>query len=1134
MKLIKLEIQNLASLDRIGGEIINFEDGALGDSTIFSIVGPTGSGKSTILDAICLALYNRAPRYPRKKGDRNQNIEVFGNLSSEEKCRLAPTDSRNILTRGKKEGYSKLTFLANNGTLYRAEWYVRMKTKKFEDPTLSLYKIDVNNGVPTEDVDDWNRLPLIIGLDYEQFLRTVLIAQGSFANFLTAKENERYELLEKLIGCEELYTNIAKEIKQKKDEAVKAYDLIVANFTAQEKDLIPEEDLCSVKERIDELEKLDKQIKEELQKITEALAWYTTFEKHQQNIVKFEQAFNEAQSQIDAFAEQTYRLSLHDATIPAVALLKDIKTSETNITSLEKTLTELESDILNKENEIKRKEDVELKLLINNAQKASEELEIQKPHINKARQIKTELEALQTTINDKAKAKTEAENAKVKAEKAVTDNRKNIEVAEAVLNKSKDSLIDLQQRTMEEERLLSQKAEDATSSYEEENKKLECCDAAKLQDAQKMAERNLNDLNSAIRIQALLKAKRTEHDKNVCQQKVLTDRNAVISEQLKNYRIEELNKELEILLKSYTLMTSENWTLHRANLSEGEACPLCGATHHPYSDKDAILPIIDDMNTLIDGKRAQINDQQIEKQQLTKEQSRNKGLLDGIGKTIEALRSEILSLSDEWKEIACAHNDWQEAEDMLRSLKPEIDKKVKDSDAELKAYNKQVTLVDKLRKQMDAAEKAKQGYIKTASEKIQTAEKRITEANTLLETEKGKTENLKAQLSDKVAGLSSATTALAEAQQIVEKKLFDFKTEIGDKDPDEFENALNSTKTKADGLVKAKTEAISRLREQLNEVKGSVAATRTQKEKEHNSVNKRKAELSVWLTDYNTVHAENILTEASIAQLLYSTENWEQIRGIQKQLRDVFTSAETTLRNENLAMNEHQQKKPDMQKETLLEKKAELENVSNQELIDTKARLQRHNTAKELMGCMFAQKQEAEVAKHEWEEIADAIGGDGKTLRKIAQCYTLRFLIEHANVEIRKFNSRYELQQVKNSLGIRVVDHDRADDVRDTTSLSGGETFIVSLGLALGLSSLSSRNISFENLFIDEGFGTLDPDTLATVIDSLAMLQSSQGKKVGVISHTDTMSERITTQIRIIKDGNSGSSHIEMSGMTTL
>lgn len=76
MKFLQLEILNLASLDKQGGEVINFEEGALGESTIFSIVGPTGSGKSTLLDAICLALYNRAPRYPRKKGDKNQNIEI--------------------------------------------------------------------------------------------------------------------------------------------------------------------------------------------------------------------------------------------------------------------------------------------------------------------------------------------------------------------------------------------------------------------------------------------------------------------------------------------------------------------------------------------------------------------------------------------------------------------------------------------------------------------------------------------------------------------------------------------------------------------------------------------------------------------------------------------------------------------------------------------------------------------------------------------------------------------------------------------------------------------------------------------------------------------------------------------------
>ena len=287
-------------------------------------------------------------------------------------------------------------------------------------------------------------------------------------------------------------------------------------------------------------------------------------------------------------------------------------------------------------------------------------------------------------------------------------------------------------------------------------------------------------------------------------------------------------------------------------------------------------------------------------------------------------------------------------------------------------------------------------------------------------------------------------------------------------------------------------------------------------------------ELNEWLSEYNAQEGVTALSVVDIEAFHQSTDNWEDIRKEQKRLETEHTRSHTTLENEKSAHNEHQQTKPEKTEEELSARKAELTSKSNTELVDSKARMLKHETAKAAMGELNEAVENAKQAKRDWEEINDAIGGDGKTLRKIAQCYTLRFLIEHANVEIRKFNSRYELMQVKNSLGIRIIDHDRADDIRDTTSLSGGETFIVSLGLALGLSALSSRNISFENLFIDEGFGTLDPETLATVIDSLAMLQSSQGKKVGVISHTDTMSERITTQIRIIKNGNSGSSRIEV------
>ena len=990
MKFIKLEILNLASLDRQGGEIINFEEGALGDSTIFSIVGPTGSGKSTILDAICLALYNRAPRYPRKKGDRNQSIEIFGELEEGEKNRLVPTDSRNILTRGKKDGYSKLTFLANNGDVYRAEWSVRKLTKNYENAHTALYKITQKDGTLTEELADWDKLPQIIGLDYEQFLRTVLIAQGSFANFLTAKENERYELLEKLIGCEELYVNIATKIKQHKDEATKAYDQIAANLSAQEKDIIPEEELGTVKERIAELEEIEKKAKEELLKVTEAIAWYTTNDKHLQNLSKYESNFNEAKLKREAQREQDDRLALHDATLPATGLYKEMKTAEANIANLEKSLKQFGENIAKYEQELTTEVEVNLAKLQQGAEKAANELEQQKPHINKAREIKAELEGSKKVLNEKSAAKDDAKKAKDKTDKEVSDNAKAIEKA-----------------TVDSQKALETKASLLKAIEEEKTKKIEAL---------------------------------AEIEKKIAEEKA----------KIANTDIEQLNADVEALLRTYTLMTSENWEEHRAHLAEGEPCPLCGGTHHPYANQN-----------------------------------------------------------------------------VLAQVENELGRQLKEKQQQQKDYNLTKHLLDQLNAKKDVANKAINAYAEEAQKKMEKADKQVIETNTLLETEKGKTANLKAQQAEKTEALANADAALKKANEEVAAKTEALKQEIGDKDPEVYEKTLTDAKSKADNDVKTKNEAIGKKREQLTEVKGKEAATKEQVKKENTTREGKQQELSLWLATYNASNPQR-LTEEAIALLYSSTDDWEDIRNRQKQVSEAYTSAETTLNNEKKALEEHQQKRPEQEKEALLARKAELDGMSSTELVDAKARLQRHNTAKKQMGTMFEQKQEAELLKIEWEQIADAIGGDGKTLRKIAQCYTLRFLIEHANVEIRKFNSRYELQQVKNSLGIRVIDHDRADDIRDTTSLSGGETFIVSLGLALGLSALSSRNISFENLFIDEGFGTLDPDTLDHVIDSLAMLQTSQGKKVGVISHTDTMSERIATQIRIVKNGNSGSSHIDI------
>ena len=611
--------------------------------------------------------------------------------------------------------------------------------------------------------------------------------------------------------------------------------------------------------------------------------------------------------------------------------------------------------------------------------------------------------------------------------------------------------------------------------------------------------------------------------------KELEERNKEIEDELKKVNTESLTKEIETLRKTCTLMTSENWREHRASLHDGEECPLCGSTHHPYKSGETFEPVVHEMEELISSKEDKLKKQNDKKLRLSNEKSQNAGILETNKSTIADTKEALRNLEDEWRVIHSQHTDWPLESDNLEILKTSVEQDATDASNALKEYNKAVKEVDRLREAKEKAEKEANNF-KTESElKIKEAEKKQTECTTDLQTEKGKTANLKEQLSEKDKNLTDATNALRKANEELEAKKQAIKKEIGNNDPDVLEQSLTTAKDNADKAVKDKTEAISNLNADLKELNGKIDSTNQTKaenlSKRDTSINA----LTEWLASYNAdkSHQQKLSVE-DIALLAEAKDNWEEIRACLKERGDALTSAETTLKNETKAHTEHQQNKPVLTKEELVARKKKLESRSITELVEARARMQRHESAKQQMGPMSKKKQDAETFMNEWKEISDSIGADGKTLRKVAQCYTLHFLIAHANVEIRKFNSRYELQQVKNSLGIRVIDHDRADDIRDTTSLSGGETFIVSLGLALGLSSLSSRNISFENLFVDEGFGTLDPDTLATVIDSLAMLQTSQGKKVGVISHTDTMSERITTQIRIIKNGNSGSSHIEI------
>lgn len=1134
MKFLQLEILNLASLDKQGGEVINFEEGALGESTIFSIVGPTGSGKSTLLDAICLALYNRAPRYPRKKGDKNQNIEIFGAADASESNRLAPTDSRNILTRGKKEGYSKLTFLANNGSIYRAEWHVRFQRVRYENAKTALYKITRNGEEITEEAADWNELPNIIGLDYDQFLRTVLIAQGSFANFLTAKENERYELLEKLIGCEETYTNIATEIKKAKDQATDAYNQMAASVEAVKQNLLNDEELAQLKEEIDRLEKAEKELDSQLKAISKDLQWFEENDKKIKQIAICQTDMKQASDAIKEMQAQILRLQLHDEVQPAVNQLQEVERQTQSIHEQEENILKAEANIKSQESAISESEKT-LASLKEAESKAKEQLEKALSVIAEARALKTKMEAAMPNLKEKKEALELAQKENQTALKDVEENARNIQKWEAETEKANLALKTTKEEIAKQKQVLHEATQAAEQAWEKERNKTAGQNIEELQSHKSAAEKKLQDVQQAIKVVAHLDTATTEKQKNEERIQVLGKRNAEIDEAMGKLSIEALEKESLTLRNAYTLMVSEKWEIHRANLTEGKPCPLCGSTTHPYhTDNRQFEEATTELSQLLKAKENLLKLQQKEEKDLSGERKQNDGEVQTLQKQQEKLSGEIATYEEDWKALIAQYPKIPKAEAELKSLLPIYENKAKDASSKLSLFNKIQKEIERLTQLKDKAVKDEAAYESKASTIQNKAQENTSTCATKLAEQKALTTNLISQQKSKEEAYGKALQAWNSAKKEMEEWQEKYKQILNGEEPDAAEQRLTAAKDEATKAADTQNENINKLKAELANSKGSHQTMQSQNKTMKENLQEKEKELDLWIEEYNKQLEEKsieppFIDRNTIREMLHSAEDWNAIRREKDEKEKAVASTTALYQSAEKAHQQHLEHQPAQSRDALLAIQQEYQERSQRnELIAANARMQNHQEAVKLLGDKAEALNLVTQEKDDWTAITDAIGADGKTLRKIAQCYTLSFLIAHANQEIRKFNSRYELQQVKHSLGIRVIDHDRADDIRDTTSLSGGETFIVSLGLALGLSALSSRNISFENLFIDEGFGTLDPDTLATVIDSLAMLQSSQGKKVGVISHTDTMSERITTQIRIIKNGNSGSSHIEI------
>ncbi|WP_421174398.1 AAA family ATPase [Aeromonas enteropelogenes] len=313
------------------------------------------------------------------------------------------------------------------------------------------------------------------------------------------------------------------------------------------------------------------------------------------------------------------------------------------------------------------------------------------------------------------------------------------------------------------------------------------------------------------------------------------------------------------------------------------------------------------------------------------------------------------------------------------------------------------------------------------------------------------------------------------------------------------------------------------LRERLTELKTRLA--HVEQEKQVSSRRKREV-LGRWAAHATTLG----IAEYDLRRLLaIGQEELKARRAALQSLDDALAEARTRLTERQRALAQEQSKRERYQEhhpelaalteQALGERLAALENqcrTLDEQLFECRNTLAQAEAAALKAGSLQEELASQQVVADHWQQLCDLIGqANGAKFRTFAQSLTLERLLLEANAQLGELSPRYRLERVPGTdLALQVVDLDMGDEVRSVDSLSGGESFLVSLALALALSSLSSRQTQVESLFIDEGFGTLDPDSLDLALASLDSLQAA-GRQIGVISHVQTLVERIGVQVRV-------------------
>lgn len=985
MKILAIRGRNLASLE--GDFEIDFTVEPLLSAGIFAISGPTGAGKSTLLDTMCLALFARTPRTDQAK----ENNVKLQDVSNEQ---LSQSDPRFLLRRGTSSGFAEVDFMALNGHRYRTRWSVaRARDKengRLQNPRLALYNLDKEEEEQGTRSDLQARIIDLIGLTFEQFTRSVLLAQNDFSTFLKAEQGEKASLLEKLTGTE-LYSAISRQIFERNARAKEAFDLIQTRIQGIE--LLTDEEENDLRIRLAGTEK-------ELQRVEKAKAEQQAL---QEAVRSIEQQITIRQRQQKEAADKL----VHATELLTVARHEYEKGVEEQQQS-EARFKSLQQEILQA-----RKLDIQLDAAIRDLSHSEQQLKnvtLRKGEAEK----KYQAAILRQKLGMEEIARLTAWRERYKEKESIAEQ------LSALL-------------------LHLDAASAARSGVEAANRSIEM-----LRQEVVALNKQLAGLQqtSANKQQAL---KQAEEDYRSLEEKLKAVDASALDKQ-----IEKLRQEREqLLIEQARLEASGNIKDLRGRLQDGQPCPVCGSTHHPFVNQAPVAPVstltlqLQDLSnkkeTYIAHTRhlARLQQQLL---QLHKELADSEAACkDMIGKqqlsvsrqereeTIVKEQSVQLTQSLSAADLLFGNGEWQKA--WLRN--PETFRKTLTDFARQWHEN-----TEKLH-QLERQESAQKAECESLASFLPSLEKQAEESGQLHEKNRADFSSLQAERKKLLNGRSADSVEQEYIRRMEELK--------------ERLKKLSATQTEQSGIADQTRGIADQIAKDLTEASADLL--------------RRKAALDKWTADYldssggeplEVILSRYTQEKTELAfRLRIQTENKAKVSGLQEELNVRRTESER------------------------------------------------------------------------WAKLNELAGSaDGAKFRRIAQGYTLDILLNYANVQLRELTRRYRLERVPETLALQVIDRDMCDEVRTVHSLSGGESFLVSLALALGLSSLSSNRMRVESLFIDEGFGSLDAETLRVAMDALESLRT-QGRKIGVISHVQEMTERIPVRICVNRAGN-GRSFLEV------